>query len=81
MLGNTTPLDWLAWVGNLTAFAARVMPLAVVAALRPDVVLLVVRLGVGGALFLSVWVLVLGAGASIWHCCCAPRRGPQGIDA
>src|SRR5882757_1916959 len=35
MLANRSPLDWLSWIGRLTAFAVRTMPAAIVAAVRP----------------------------------------------
>src|SRR5205823_2105470 len=35
VLSNRSPFDWLAWVGNLTAFGARVLPAAVAAVVRP----------------------------------------------
>src|SRR5688572_30423681 len=35
MFANKSPYDWLAWVGNMTAFAARVLPSAAGAVVRP----------------------------------------------
>ena len=35
LLANTSVLDWLGWVGRLTAFAARAAPRAAAAAIRP----------------------------------------------
>ena len=65
MLGNVTPLDWLAWIGNLTAFAARVVPLAAVAILRPAWWLRPLHGMVVGALPLAV-VAGLALGVVIW---------------
>ena len=35
MLGNTTPFDWLAWVGNLAAFGLRASAAGVASLVRP----------------------------------------------
>ncbi len=65
MLGNVAPLDWLVWVGNLTAFAARVLPLSVVALLRPAWWLRPLHGMVVGALPLAV-VTGLTLGVVFW---------------